>query len=141
MKGDNMTLTELFTQIANAIRSKTGGASKIAASDFASEISNIDTSQYNVYVNKISLGGYSSTTVSIPFTPFFAGYIGSGNHMWGLIINTKTSSYDVWGGGTSSSSVGGISTGDIKISGKSVYLHNGAYPSTTTGYLVCIGDK
>lgn len=38
-----MTLTELFTQIADAIRSKMGGASKIKAEDFPSVIKNIST--------------------------------------------------------------------------------------------------
>lgn len=36
-----MTLTELFANIATAIRSKTGGTAKIKPTDFATEISNI----------------------------------------------------------------------------------------------------
>lgn len=38
-----MTLTELFTNIANAIREKTGGTAKLKPTNFATEISNIVT--------------------------------------------------------------------------------------------------
>lgn len=54
-----MTLTELFTDIANAIRSKTGGASRITPSNFASEISNITTG-YNL--KWVGYGATASTT-------------------------------------------------------------------------------
>ncbi len=38
-----MTLAELFTNIANAIREKSGGTSKLKPTDFASEIENLST--------------------------------------------------------------------------------------------------
>lgn len=38
-----MALTELFTNIANAIRAKSGGSAKIKPTDFASQISSLST--------------------------------------------------------------------------------------------------
>ncbi len=38
-----MTLNELFANIANAIREKSGGTSKLKPTDFASEIGNLST--------------------------------------------------------------------------------------------------
>ena len=42
-----MTLIELFTAIANAIRTKTGGTEVIKAEDFPSAISSIETRPEN----------------------------------------------------------------------------------------------
>ena len=41
-----MTLTELFTNIANAIRGKTGGTDKLKPTDFATQISSITTTKH-----------------------------------------------------------------------------------------------
>lgn len=51
------TLTELFTNIANAIRNKKGTSEKIKASDFPGEIENLSSggsSEYNVLLQKDS---------------------------------------------------------------------------------------
>lgn len=55
-----MTLTQLFTNIANAIRTKTGSSETIKAEDFANEIegipTGIDTSDANAVANDIVTG-------------------------------------------------------------------------------------
>lgn len=55
-----MTLIQLFTNIANAIRAKTGSSETIKAEDFPTEIANIttgtDTSDANAVANDIVTG-------------------------------------------------------------------------------------
>lgn len=55
-----MTLTQLFTNIANAIRAKTGSSETIKAEDFPTEIASIttgiDTSDANATANDIVTG-------------------------------------------------------------------------------------
>lgn len=70
-----MTLTELFTNIANAIRSKKGTSDKINATDFATEIENIQTGGGDIseyFTETISAGdssivpGYAKTIKKLP---------------------------------------------------------------------------
>ena len=58
-----MTLTQLFTQIANAIRSKKGTSAKITASDFPTEIASISTQ--GTYQHKsVTINSNTVTTVT-----------------------------------------------------------------------------
>lgn len=62
-----MTLTELFTNIANAIRSKTGETDKLKPTDFATQISSITTTKHTKsqqlysYRRRSSTGGLSTS--------------------------------------------------------------------------------
>lgn len=62
-------LTDLFTDIANAIRGKTGGSAAIAATNFASEIAALPS------------GAVSGTKSGIGQSTYFADCVGKDNIM------------------------------------------------------------
>lgn len=77
-------LTDLFTDIANAIRGKTGGTGAIAANDFASAIAGMPGEPLFKHVE--TSGGYPSVTI-----PEFIGkesivFIGDGTSYDGAVL-------------------------------------------------------
>lgn len=69
-----MTLTELFTNIANAIREQKGTSDKIKATDFATEIASL--SPKSVTLSKTIDFGYGYHTVVLDYSSYFSRLIG-----------------------------------------------------------------
>ena len=107
-----MTLKELFTNIANAIRSKTGSSATIKATDFATQISNIKLATGNATTSQV-LSGYTFSNAS-------------GNGLTGAMTNRGT-----W---TSTISPGGSVTIPAGY-------HNGSGKVSATGGTVFSEDK
>ena len=76
-------LTNLFTSIANAIRAKNGSTAAIAAKNFPTAISNINTKNY-----KLEAG--SKTASSGSFTLTFSSKIIAVFYVLGTTINSST---------------------------------------------------
>ena len=78
----DQTLTTLFTNIANAIRSKDGSSAKIAPKDFASKINNIPVSsaQIKTFSKKVD----SSLTT-------FKDIAGTNRNLYGISLQRGTS--------------------------------------------------
>ena len=74
-----MTLNTLFTNIANAIRSKTGSTAKITASDFPAAISNIKSVSSLKTVTLTSSTktfGYGDNTFTLDFSSSLSYLVG-----------------------------------------------------------------
>lgn len=74
-----MTLTQLFTNIANAIRAKKGTSEAIKAEDFANEIDGIPTGitpigEIEITENgQVDVSQYASANVNIPIQKYYTG--------------------------------------------------------------------
>lgn len=87
-------LTDLFTSIANAIRTKTGSSASITASDFPTEIGNIENAS-DYIGDTISFNGSSASLSLIKKLPQLASLPSTQTNLASCFARTKITTIDL----------------------------------------------